>query len=153
MDSTNNPYQAPVARIAEQESTAIVPAERWRRFVNLIVDYFGFFALSFVLGIAIGLGGGQAAAEKLQNTGMQYLTGILVLLIYYVPQEAMFGRTLGKLVTGTKVVDENGNPPTWGKAFGRTLCRFIPFEAFSFFMADARGWHDSIPKTYVVKAR
>ena len=153
MDSTNNPYQAPIARIAEQESTAIVPAERWRRFVNLIVDYFGFFALSIVIGAILGLAGGANAIEKLQTPGMQYLTGIVVMLIYYVPLEAMFGRTLGKLVTGTKVVDENGKPPTWGKAFGRTLCRLIPFEAFSFFKSDARGWHDSIPKTYVVKAR
>lgn len=153
MDSTNNPYQAPIARVAEQESTAIVPAERWRRFVNLIVDYFGFFALSIVIGAILGLAGGASAVQKLQTPGMQYLTGIVIMLIYYVPLEAMFGRTLGKLVTGTKVVDENGNPPTWGKAFGRTLCRFIPFEAFSFFKSDARGWHDSIPKTYVVKTR
>lgn len=153
MDSTNNPYQAPVARVAEQESTAIVPAERWRRFVNLLIDYVGFLALSFVLGIVLGLAGGPAAVQKLQGTGIKYLTGIFLMLIYYVPLEGMFGRTLGKLVTGTKVVDENGNPPTWGKAFGRTLCRFIPFEAFSFFKSDARGWHDSISRTYVVKAR
>jgi len=153
MDSTNNPYQAPAARIAEQESTGIVPAERWRRFVNAIVDYIGFFVLSLVIGVILGLAGGADAAEKLEGPLMQYLTGIIVMLLYYVPQEAMFGRTLGKLVTGTKVVDENGNPPSWGSAFGRTLCRFIPFEAFSFFKSDARGWHDSIPKTYVVKAR
>ncbi len=153
MDSTNNPYQAPIARVAEQESTAIVPAERWRRFVNLIVDYFGFFAVGIVIGAILGATGGMDAVNKLQNPGMQYLLGFVIMLIYYVPLEALFGRTLGKLVTGTKVVDENGNPPTWGKAFGRTLCRFIPFEAFSFFKSDARGWHDSIPKTYVVKAR
>jgi len=153
MDSTNNPYQAPVARIAEQESTAIVPAERWRRFVNFLIDYIAFVVFGAVIGAILGVAGGIGAVEKLQSVGMQYLTGIVVMLIYYVPQEAMYGRTLGKLVTGTKVVDKNGNPPTWGKAFGRTLCRFIPFEAFSFFMADARGWHDSIPKTYVVKAR
>lgn len=109
--------------------------------------------LGVVFGVVLGVAGGEAAVAKLQNVGMQYLLGLILMLAYYVPLEAMFGRTLGKLVTGTKVVDENGNPPTWGKAFGRTLCRFIPFEAFSFFMADARGWHDSIPKTYVVKTR
>jgi hypothetical protein len=31
----------------------------------------------------------------------------------------------------------------------RTICRFIPFEAFSFF--GQKGWHDSISGTNVVK--
>lgn len=153
MDSTNNPYQAPAARIAEQEFRAIVPAERWRRFVNSLIDYVGVVAVGIIVGAIIGAAGGTDAIDGLQSPGMEYLTGFGIMLIYYVPLEALFGRTLGKLVTGTKVVDENGNPPTWGKAFGRTLCRLIPFEAFSFFKSDARGWHDSVPKTYVVRTR
>ncbi|WP_395680993.1 RDD family protein [Dokdonella sp.] len=154
MDSTINPYKAPTSRVAEQSADAgMVPAERWRRFVNLLVDYFGFMALAFVVGIVIGIVGGNSAVEAMQNIGVQYLFGFLVMFAYYVPLELFFGRTLGKLVTGTRVVDENGEPPSAGKVIGRTLCRFIPFEAFSFFASDARGWHDSIPKTYVVKIR
>ena len=47
--------------------------------------------------------------------------------------------------------DENGTKPRFGQVIGRTLCRFVPFEAFSFF--GERGWHDKIPKTRVVMAR
>lgn len=79
--------------------------------------------------------------------------GFAILLFYYVILEAATGRTLGKLITGTKVVNEDGGAPSIGQIIGRTLCRCIPFEAFSFLSSDARGWHDRIPKTYVVKAR
>jgi uncharacterized RDD family membrane protein YckC len=151
MDQTN-PYRAPESRLAETEQAGIVPAERWRRFVNLIVDYVGFFVMSFIIGILIALIGGPAGVHRLQQTP-QLLVGIVVLLLYYLPQEILFGRTLGKLVTGTKVVNEKGGPPSAMQVVGRTFSRFIPFEAFSFFTENARGWHDSIPRTYVVKCR
>jgi uncharacterized RDD family membrane protein YckC len=111
--------------------------------------------LSFVIGIFIGIFGGQRAVHALQSGGTagQYLLGATILLIYYIPQEALFGRTLGKLVTGTMVVNEEGGKPSLGQVVGRTFSRFIPFEAFSFFVSSARGWHDSIPRTYVVRVR
>jgi len=34
---------------------------------------------------------------------------------------------------------------------GRTLCRYIPFEPFSFLGNKPIGWHDSLSKTLVVK--
>jgi len=148
-----NPYQAPQSRVVDEEQHALEPAERWRRFLNLILDYFGLFALSFLIGIAFALIGGQAGVAWLQKAGPQYLVGFGAMLLYYIPLEAAFGRTLGKLITGTKVVNEAGGTPTFGQIVGRTLCRFIPFEAFSFLSQEARGWHDSIPKTYVVKTR
>jgi uncharacterized RDD family membrane protein YckC len=150
--SKPNPYQSPASRVADDEVLAMVPAERWRRFVNLLVDYFGFFLLSLVIGLLIGVFGGAAAVRRLQETP-NILVGVVILTIYYVPLELLFGRTLGKLVTGTRVVNEQGGKPSVGQVFGRTFARFIPFEAFSFFSADARGWHDSLSKTYVVKVR
>ena len=154
MDAKGNPYQTPSSRIADPPSVAaIVPAERWRRFVNLLVDYFGFVALAFVVGMVIGVVGGMTAVNAMQHVGVQYLFGFTIMLVYLVPLELYFGRTLGKLVTGTRVVNESGEAPTFSQVFWRSMCRFIPFEAFSFFTSDARGWHDSIPKTYVVKVR
>jgi uncharacterized RDD family membrane protein YckC len=67
--------------------------------------------------------------------------------------ESRFGRTLGKLITSTKVIAQDVVKPGFGRAMVRTLCRFIPFEPFSFFGAERRGWHDSIAKTWVVKSR
>lgn len=70
---------------------------------------------------------------------------------YYFIMESFFGRTIGKLVTRTRVVDESGSRPTAGRIAGRTLARIIPFEPFSFFGNEPRGWHDTLSKTWVVK--
>jgi uncharacterized RDD family membrane protein YckC len=152
MIQTDNPYRSPASRVADQEQWDIVPAERWRRFVNFLIDYVGFFLLAFAIGMAVGLIGGKPGVVQMQRIP-PFLLGVGIMLLYYLPQEMAFGRTLGKLITGTKVVDEHGEKPTPGQVLGRTFSRFIPFEAFSFFSADARGWHDSISHTYVVKCR
>lgn len=75
------------------------------------------------------------------------------MLFYYVFFESLTGRTPGKLLTGTRVVDEQGQKPSFGQILGRSLARMLPFEPLSFFGAENRGWHDSLSKTYVVKSR
>ena len=84
-----------------------------------------------------------------------YGIGIAAMLLYYIPMESIFGFTIGKLVTGTRVVTEDGGKPRWGQIVGRTFARFIPFEPFSllFSSEERRGWHDSLPKLYVVRKR
>jgi uncharacterized RDD family membrane protein YckC len=62
----------------------------------------------------------------------------------------LFQATLGKIITKSTVIDENGDKIGVGRAIGRTLSRLIPFEPFSFFFSE-RGWHDSITDTHVVK--
>lgn len=44
----------------------------------------------------------------------------------------------------------DGSNISFAQALGRTFCRFIPFEVFSFLDSRPRGWHDSIPKTKVI---
>ncbi|MBZ4036204.1 RDD family protein [Flavobacterium sp. 17A] len=74
-------------------------------------------------------------------------------VIYYLFFESLFGRTIGKIITGSIVVDENGIKPSFKIICLRTLCRLIPFEAFSFLSKSARFWHDSFSKTYVVEKK
>lgn len=126
-------------------------ASSGQRFGNYLLDiiliYIGAFVLGFVLYL-IGLGD---ALDRINNT----LFGVIFMILYYVPQEALFGWSLGKLITGTRVVKEDGTPITFGQALGRSLCRFIPFEAFSFLGGNGKpvGWHDSISKTRVISIR
>lgn len=50
----------------------------------------------------------------------------LGLLVAYFPvTEMLFGKTVGKLVTGTRVVDEAGRRPSFLQALVRTLFRLI----------------------------
>ncbi|HEY2344985.1 MAG TPA: RDD family protein [Xanthomonadaceae bacterium] len=153
MTDSSNPYRAPDNRVADAEPTKdIIPAERWRRFVNLMVDYVACLSLSSFMGTMIGLAGGGDAFFALGLAG-RYLLFSLVIVSYCIVLEFTLGRTLGKFVTGTKIVDRDGRPISLKQAIFRTLSRFIPFEAFTFFGENGRGLHDKLPDTYVVKMR
>jgi uncharacterized RDD family membrane protein YckC len=80
------------------------------------------------------------------------LLGLLTVLFYYIGMESLFGKTFGKFITRTRVVNSAGGPPSFGQVVGRSLARFIPFEAFSFFGGKGHpvGWHDSLSNTRVV---
>ena len=156
MNEPQNPYAAPTSPPSAfgliDVGQGIRPAGQGARFANFVIDYFAQSAVGFVVGIAIvAIGGDQGAAFLEGIPGI--VIGIPILVGYYFILEATTGRTLGKLITGTKVVSHDGRAPTIGQIAGRSFCRLIPFEAFSFFGKPTRGWHDSIPKTFVVKAR
>ncbi len=120
-------------------------ASGWKRFFNYIIDIIAFYIIIFIIAIAFGFLG---MAEMLTKTNI-YILSALILILYYSLTEGISGRTLGKLITGTKVITEDGGNPGFTKILVRTLCRFIPFEAFSF-LGDGTGWHDTITKTRVV---
>ena len=153
MEQEQSIYSAPNAELNEKEEIfEPEPASKGKRILNLIIDYIGFLALSFLIGVL-----GQIPALEGLVEGFfslpDAMLGFVVFLIYYPPLEIIFGRTLGKLVTGTKVVDEKGKKPKAIQILIRTFCRFIPFEAFSFLGDTGRGWHDSIPNVYVISVR
>lgn len=146
-----NRYAPPKARV----STADAPPEaeqlasRGQRFANMLIDVIGYLVLSMVIGVVAAF----VYPPLLETSGPlgDWLFGVFVASAYYLPLEALFGRTLGKLVTRTYVVSASGDPATFRQLLGRTLARFIPFEPFSFFTRDAIGWHDSLSGTRVVR--
>lgn len=159
MDDNQNPYHAPQAEVRRAERVAqLVTASRGQRFIHYLIDTLACYAIMFAaMLVYVGIGG-EAVVTAMQepNPLCNVLISVTMILVYYVPMEGMFGVTLGKLVTGTRVVDEQGRPPSWGQVFGRTFARLIPFEAFSLlFSRDDRvsGWHDRLPKTLVVRSR
>jgi len=80
--------------------------------------------------------------------------GLLAVVFYYILMEAVFQRTLGKLVTGTIVVTTDGGQPSFGQVVGRSFARLIPFEPFSFLGGNpCKGWHDKLSGTLVIKSR
>jgi uncharacterized RDD family membrane protein YckC len=123
------------------------------RFLNYILDVVFIliliFASAFVLAILSNLLGWTGLLMWMSS--MSDLDGQLLFfgffIFYYVFFEGLFGRSIGKFITGTIVVDENGEKPGFATILGRTLCRIIPFDALSFL--GSRGWHDSLSNTYV----
>ena len=150
-----NPYAPSQAALnevpLEEPSDAPELASRRRRLANSLLDTVGYVVVSMAIGF-IG-----AVVNRVFNVDvfefLGPLFGIGVLLLYYVVGEALFGRTLGKLVTGTRVVAESGGPPKLWQVVLRTLYRFVPFDALSFLSRRRPGWHDRWSKTRVVRAR
>ena len=153
--------QNPFASPAETAFTFVEPvrtpdgkpqlriASQGKRFANYLVDWLLLQLASVVVGVGLAIAG---LAEMADGIG-GYAIGLLLWTVYYFTLEMAGGRTIGKLITGTKVVNEFGEQPTAGQILGRTLSRFIPFEAFSFFGGKGRpvGWHDSLSGTRVVQ--
>lgn len=153
MDPVNNPYQAPQADLNTGMTGAapdddLPDASLGLRFANFVIDGI----ISRVLFSFVGV----AALRALNPEGWGVMAGILFALVffvgYYLILEAAFGWTFAKLITGTRVVDDDGRKPGVMRVLGRTLARFIPFEVFSFLFANA-GWHDSLSGTRVVRVR
>ncbi|MFN0036419.1 MAG: RDD family protein [Saprospiraceae bacterium] len=135
-----------------QEEEMLDIADTGKRFVNYLIDRIllqVFVVVGFVL-----LDFGRSEYEEPPSGLLTNLAlGYFLTLCYYMLLEGAFnGKTLGKLITRTRAVCEDGSPLTWNKAALRSLCRLIPFEPLSFF-AGSVGWHDSLSKTFVVNDR
>ncbi len=137
-------------------------ASQGQRFANWLIDnLFINYAVAFGTGFLIALLLNELFPGFLQNAFLEkgivyylfvYAISIFDYLVYYTLCEKLFkGYTLGKLVTGTRAIQQNGQELTVGKAFLRSLIRCVPFEIFSGF--NTLTWHDSWTNTMVVKSR
>ena len=126
-----------------------------RRLANYIIDLICFYGIIFVSFFAI-------VFITQDETLIDWLEGIpalldrlLSLLLYGIVMSVIEGisggRSLGKLITGTKAISEDGSEISWGQAFGRGFSRMVPFEPFS--ALGGNPWHDRWSNTRVVKIR
>jgi len=134
-------------------------ASKEKRIGNYIIDRIGYYVFAFLVGSIYGilsnLSGVVDDLGVLEESSIlrieDYIFGIVVITIYYTLQEYFLkGKTLGKFITKTRAVTEDDQPLTFGNAIGRSLCRLIPFEAFSFLGESESGWHDRFSKTKVI---
>lgn len=136
-------------------------ASKAKRFTNYLIDVVCYFILSFVVGFVRGIilvlfGNIEVLGNPTPSVSqslVELLLGMAVLLSYYVFCEHFFkGKTLGKLITKTRAVKVNNERMDFGTTLKRTLFRLIPFEAFSFLVADKNsGWHDNWSDTKVIE--
>jgi uncharacterized RDD family membrane protein YckC len=141
----------------EFEITEDILATQQQRFANYLVDLLVQYILVTILTLLIAIVSNYFETYSLvfwiENAGRleQYFIGAIVALFYYSISEIFLSKSIGKFITKTIVVDENGNKVCPEIILKRTLCRLIPFEHFSFFSGNNRGWHDTISNTFVVK--
>jgi uncharacterized RDD family membrane protein YckC len=114
------------------------------RFANYMIDLLIFYIIAVLIGVLFSqfsMGAGRM---------VNYLSGYFLYVSYFTFIEGITGgRSIGKLITGSKAVTEDGSALTWNGAFLRSLSRLVPFEPFSAF--SGRPWHDRWTHTKVVK--
>jgi len=129
-------------------------ASRGQRFLNFLIDYILLIVgPSFILGVILATtdNADQFADDSSQTDMLFYFVFAIVYVGYYTLCEFLFkGRTLGKLITGTKAVRADHQPLTFANALLRSLSRLVPFELLSGFGIP---WHDSWTDTTVIKTR
>ena len=167
---SDNPYASPATEPPKfpigSDPNKMQLASQGKRFLNYIIDYIAIQVLAMVAGFVIGalIAVGSMTADGTLDQESEtplgplgiasFAVALIVSLGYFVLMEAVFQRTLGKLVTGTIVVTADGGSPSFGQILGRSLSRLIPFEAFSYlFGKPPVGWHDSLSGTRVIETR
>lgn len=131
------PIAAPQAPVVSSAASPYVVARLGQRLVNNIIDGICIYVLLFIIALVA--------------SGLLYLfLAILIAPIYFIVMENVWQRTVGKFVTGTKVVTYTGEKAALWQIIGRSVARMIPFEALSFFVGGSVGWHDTLSETLVV---
>lgn len=132
-------------------------ASKGQRFLNLIIDLIIQYVIMLSIGATI-----EIIADVTNNVVLHdwiasldrmelIFFGLVIMVVYYNFTEMYFSRTFAKYFTKTLVVTKQGLRPSNNTIIIRTLCRFIPFEIFSFLGSNSRGWHDTLSDTYVVR--
>lgn len=114
------------------------------RINNFIIDFF----ISFTLGFSAA-----KAIELIDyDEWLPFMAFMIVRFTYYFISEMNNGKTVGKMITKSKVVDINGDAPSTVMLFKRTFLRTITL-LFTFISDENVAFHDQFSKTYVVNDR
>ncbi len=125
-----------------------------KRFANYLIDLIVFYIIAllfFTILAAAGITDKLFSNEDLGTNLLDRLLTSIVLGILWGATEALFkGKTLGKLITGTRAVNMDGTNISGQTAFLRGLSRIVPFEPFSALGNPPYPWHDKWTNTYVI---
>ena len=140
-------YTSPLDALETQSQTInlkIAPAKS--RITNSIIDTITFYLLYLALGsFSYSRLGIDTEINPLHDLFLLVVSHFIV----YALTELIFQKTLGKFLTRTTVVNVLGEKPSFKSILGRTCCRLIPCEAFSFIFLEI-GLHDKFSKTRVI---
>jgi uncharacterized RDD family membrane protein YckC len=133
-----------------QNNQNIKVASQGKRFINLLIDTACYYIFSFGIGVILGATGLYTILNV--DEWNNIIFSISIVSSFFIFFETIWAKTPGKLVTKTRVImKDDKSKPLFGTIVLRTLCRFIPFEAFSFLGSkNPQGWHDTLSKTVVI---
>jgi uncharacterized RDD family membrane protein YckC len=146
------PYQE---NLLDDVDYTLVPASSGRRLANYLIDLIVFYIAWKVFFRYIGLKIAMSMIGEDESKASIYLKVLLIAVVFEVTLMSAIefvggGRSLGKILTRTRAVNDDGTPITFKTAVLRRLTRMVPFEAFSALGAQAEPWHDRWTNTRVI---
>ena len=118
----------------------LLECSKQKRALNFIIDIVSISSILFLLFISL---------FNKNPSSIYFITVIVTPFIYYFVLESLFARTIGKFISGTIIVDQNGKTPGIFKIFLRTISRYWLHDIYGAFAED-RIFHDKISSTYIV---
>lgn len=91
-----------------------------RRWLGAWVDFIALFLIFVIVS--------RVMADM--DPSLMLVTDLVLIAAYFIVLEAKLGWTLGKLVSGTRIVDDSGQPPGVKAAVLRTLLRLFEVNPF-----------------------
>ncbi|MGO4292007.1 RDD family protein [Chitinophaga sp. RAB17] len=133
-------------------------ASSGKRLGNYVIDLLSFYAVIFLFFFFLAMVSPDTSDAMLSSLDNELLERVLALVffgIYMGIVEAIFrGRTLGKLITGTRAVNMDGTAITPLKAFYRGIIRAVPFNPMSGLgTGTCNPWHDRWTDTCVIEIK
>jgi uncharacterized RDD family membrane protein YckC len=105
------------------EKEGLRVASLGKRIISMSIDD---FIVSFIIVLAFADAFMQAKtySQMIELTNSLFIYIFIAYTLYHWIFVALYGKTIGKMITKTKVVDvETLNTPSWGRAFVRSLVR------------------------------
>ncbi len=124
-----------------------------QRFGNLLIDYSVIIGVIFIPAAVLS----EIAYGSSWAVGQEVIWGssfVICRFVYYLLFESISrGRTLGTLITGTRVVDAMDKRPDFSACLLRSVVRTIPLEGLALLLNNAdqkKALHDRLSNTRVI---
>ncbi len=132
------------------EERKLLRASTVKRLINYLTDIIVFS----ILASAIMAFFYPKASEWINDPNGLNIKDQLMISFFYglymsVMEALLKGKTIGKLITRTRVVNADGSFISTQTAFVRGLCRLVPFEQLSALGIPSIPWHDRWSGTIV----
>ncbi len=137
-------------------SLAVRPAGFWIRVVAALIDFAVFFLVQVSYGYLAGRIYRLDPSESWTLAPLLWVFTLVFAAAYTTILHAAFGQTIGKMLAGVRVVDDDGEPPRFGAALLRHIGYFVSILTLGvgYLMAglrtDKRALHDLLAGTRVV---
>jgi len=149
----NQLQRSPEQNIFDDFTPQLTQASSGKRLANYLIDLVSFYVFMYLFSyVLVNLS--YDLAVIIYGDGHE-IAGRLIVLVFYgmymgLIEAAFKGRSIGKLITGTIAVNQDGSRINGQTALLRGLSRAVPFNALSALGSPCYPWHDKWNKTYVV---